>query len=192
MSGLDNELEILFFAAGSTLAKAGEMNTGLFYVIEGSSFPLLFSIEEVTKNSEGVLDILLPEDEGHVRKPTQSATPSVADAEPWRTPGVKRDAKRQRLLFTAKPGGIAGYLGTFYFAWNCNRGLIPLSLAALCNTASYVDIKAKTDVYVGFLPSHALERLLERRPIVLLTLAKRLISLLSPLCKDFPSNVTPH
>ncbi|KAJ7361203.1 hypothetical protein DFH08DRAFT_843456 [Mycena albidolilacea] len=145
MSGLDNELEILFFAAGSTLAKAGEMNTGLFYVIEG------------------VLDILLPEDEGHVRKPTQSATPSVADAEPWRTPGVKRDAKRQRLLFTAKPGGIAGYL------------------AALCNTASYVDIKAKTDVYVGFLPSHALERLLERRPIVLLTLAKRLISLLSPL-----------
>ncbi|KAF7966915.1 hypothetical protein HWV62_36601, partial [Athelia sp. TMB] len=32
-----------------------------------------------------------------------------------------------------------------------------------------------------FLPSHALERLLEKRPIVLLTLAKRLISLLSPL-----------
>lgn len=34
---------------------------------------------------------------------------------------------------------------------------------------------------MGFLPSHALERLLEKRPIVLLTLAKRLISLLSPL-----------
>jgi lysophospholipid hydrolase len=28
MSGLDNEVEILFFAAGSTLAKAGERNTG--------------------------------------------------------------------------------------------------------------------------------------------------------------------
>ncbi|KAJ7922907.1 hypothetical protein B0H13DRAFT_1982259 [Mycena leptocephala] len=145
MSGLDNEVEILFFAAGSTLAKAGELNTGLFYVIEG------------------VLDILLPEDEAHVRKSAQNASPSVADAEPWRTPGVKREANRQKLLFTAKPGGIAGYL------------------AALCNTASYVDIKAKTDAYVGFLPSHALERLLERRPIVLLTLAKRLISLLSPL-----------
>ncbi|KAF7337681.1 Lysophospholipase NTE1 [Mycena sanguinolenta] len=145
MSGLDNELEILFFPAGSTLAKAGEINTGLFYVIEG------------------VLDILLPEAEAHVRRSAQNAAPSVADAEPWRTPGVKRDANRQKLLFTAKPGGIAGYL------------------AALCNTASYVDIKAKTDVYVGFLPSHALERLLERRPIVLLTLAKRLISLLSPL-----------
>jgi lysophospholipid hydrolase len=59
------------------------------------------------------------------------------------------------------------------------------SLASLCNTASYVDIKAKTDTYVGFLPSHALERLLEKRPIVLLTLAKRLISLLSPLSESF-------
>jgi lysophospholipid hydrolase len=53
--------------------------------------------------------------------------------------------------------------------------------ASLCSTASYVDIRAKTDTYVGFLPSHALERLLEKRPIVLLTLARRLISLLSPL-----------
>ncbi|KAJ7146253.1 hypothetical protein C8R44DRAFT_600464 [Mycena epipterygia] len=145
MSGLDNEVEILFFAAGSTLAKAGDLNTGLFYVIEG------------------FLDILLPGDEAHVRKPSQNATPSAADAEPWRTPGVKGDTNKQKLLFTVKPGGIAGYL------------------AALCNTASYVDIKAKTDSYVGFLPSHALERLLEKRPIVLLTLAKRLISLLSPL-----------
>ena len=53
--------------------------------------------------------------------------------------------------------------------------------ASLCNTASYVDIKAKTDTCVGYLPHPALERLLEKRPIVLLTLAKRLTSLLSPL-----------
>jgi len=53
--------------------------------------------------------------------------------------------------------------------------------ASLCNTPSYVDITAKTDTHVGFLPLHALERILEKRPIVLLTLAKRLISLLSPL-----------
>jgi hypothetical protein len=56
-----------------------------------------------------------------------------------------------------------------------------ITIASLSNAASYVDIVAKTDVYVGFLPHHALERLLEKRPIVLLTLAKRLISLLSPL-----------
>ena len=41
--------------------------------------------------------------------------------------------------------------------------------------------RAKTDCYVGFLPTKDLERILERRPIVLLTLAKRLLSLLSPL-----------
>lgn len=56
-----------------------------------------------------------------------------------------------------------------------------LLTASLCHTTSYVDIIAKIDTYVGFLPSDALERLLEKRPIVLLTLAKRLISLLSPL-----------
>lgn len=66
-------------------------------------------------------------------------------------------------LFTVKPGGIAGYL------------------ASLCGTDSYVDIVAKTDCFVGFLPAHAMNRILERRPIVLLTLAKRLLSLLSPL-----------
>ena len=60
-------------------------------------------------------------------------------------------------------------------------GLQLIIVASLSNAASYVDIVAKTDTYVGFLPHHALERLLEKRPIVLLTLAKRLISLLSPL-----------
>lgn len=46
------------------------------------------------------------------------------------------------------------------------------------------DIKAKTDVYVGYLSSKALERMMDRKPIVLLTLAKRLISLLSPLSEQ--------
>lgn len=64
-------------------------------------------------------------------------------------------------------------LGSWFTVYFC--------IASLSNAASYVDIVAKTDVYVGFLPHHALERLLEKRPIVLLTLAKRLISLLSPL-----------
>jgi len=87
--------------------------------------------------------------------------------------------KYQKLLFTVKSGGIAGYLGTStHIATLLDAQFFP---ASLCSTASYVDIKAKTDTYVGFLPSHALERLLEKSPIVLLTLAKRLISLLSPL-----------
>lgn len=67
------------------------------------------------------------------------------------------------------------------------RPTLKSPLASLSGIASYVDIRAKTDVYVGLLPAHALERLLEKRPIVLLTLAKRLISLLSPLGKLNPS-----
>lgn len=149
LSGLDNEVEILFYAAGTTLAKAGDMNTGLFYVIEG------------------FLDILLPVKENDA----PPAVPKTAhplsetmDSEPRRSaPSPDNRKTEQRFLFTVKPGGIAGYL------------------ASLCNLASYVDIKAKTDTYVGFLPLPALERILEKRPIVLLTLAKRLISLLSPL-----------
>lgn len=101
MSGLDNEVEILFFAAGSTLAKAGDLNTGLFYVIEG------------------FLDIFLPLDEAPKRSvPTSKADPVLSESEPWRTPGpppfAKGDKAQQKLLFTVKPGGIAGYLGTSF------------------------------------------------------------------------------
>ncbi|KAG5652577.1 hypothetical protein H0H81_004537 [Sphagnurus paluster] len=139
MSGLDNEVEILFFAAGSTLAKAGELDAGLFYVIEG------------------FLDIFLPSGAGPERTTTNPMSGHPESGKKSKKPA------QQKLLFTVKPGGIAGYL------------------SSLCSTASYVDIRAKTDTYVGFLSSQALERLLEKRPIVLLTLAKRLITLLSPL-----------
>ncbi|KAI0673740.1 patatin-domain-containing protein [Trametes maxima] len=162
LSNLDNEVEILFFPAGSILAKAGERNTGLFYVIDG------------------FLDMILPVDD-HSNEPdkpkkhdeTRENSSSRSDfsfssrsrASQAERPGQGKTNKdrSQKPLFTVKPGGIAGYL------------------SSLCQTASYVDIVAKTDTYVGYLPSPALERLLERRPIVLLTLAKRLISLLSPI-----------
>ncbi|KAI0964373.1 hypothetical protein AcW1_001208, partial [Taiwanofungus camphoratus] len=152
MSGLDNEVEILFFPAGSILAQAGERNTGLFYVIEGFLDILLPS--EKTSNFSG----------GKPKSATANTSPHQA-----KTGSCGASTTRQRKdwdqkpLFTVNPGGIAGYL------------------SSLCQTASYVDIVSKTDTYVGFLPSPALERLLEKRPIVLLTLAKRLISLLSPL-----------
>ncbi|KAJ3552052.1 hypothetical protein NM688_g4361 [Phlebia brevispora] len=154
LSGLDNEVEILFFPAGSVLAKAGEINTGLFYVIEG------------------FLDIHLPEPtQGNMTQPPKSAKRTESHSSRYSEDSsfekytARPDVKDRtpKPLFTVKPGGIAGYL------------------SSLCNTPSYVDIKAKTDVYVGFLPANALERLIEKRPIVLLTLAKRLISLLSPL-----------
>ncbi|CAO1630888.1 unnamed protein product [Sympodiomycopsis kandeliae] len=72
-------------------------------------------------------------------------------------------ASSARPIYTVGRGGVAGYLSSLF------------------GTASYVDIRAKTDVYVGYLPARALERIMERRPISLLTLSKRLLSLLSPL-----------
>lgn len=148
MSGLDNEVEILFFSAGSILVKAGERNTGLYYVVEG------------------FLDILLRADEPRPNNAPYGTRSTASDNNPLYPSDHKQEPEKahsRKLLFTVKSGGIAGYL------------------ASLCGTPSYVDIQAKTDTYVGFLPAHSLERLVEKRPIVQLTLAKRLISLLSPL-----------
>ncbi|KAF8624239.1 hypothetical protein AX15_005999 [Amanita polypyramis BW_CC] len=145
MGGLDNEVEILFFAAGTTLVKAGEHNTGLFYVIEG------------------FLDILLPDNQQRHDVEPKEPEPVNQSNSKWDRLNSRHHSTSQKPLFTVKPGGIAGYL------------------SSLCNIASYVDIYARTDTYVGYLPHHALERLLEKKPIVLLTLAKRLITLLSPL-----------
>jgi lysophospholipid hydrolase len=135
---------------------------------------------------------LLPEenkDDKHPPKPMKVPETEEFDDEsinePWRTPNfVAKQKSSQKFLFTVKPGGIAGYLGAYSVGSLQHFGLpltIDINLASLCSTSSYVDIKAKTDTYVGFLPAQALERILEKRPIVLLTLAKRLISMLSPL-----------
>lgn len=82
-----------------------------------------------------------------------------------------QNKRGQRPLYTVGRGGLAGYL------------------SSLLGSASYVDVRAKTDVYVGFLPARALERMMERRPIVMLTLCKRLLSLLSPLILHIDSSL---
>jgi lysophospholipid hydrolase len=178
MTGLDNEVEILSFPAGSLIVKAGEKNAGkchepiLFLVLRLIAWILgLFYV------IDGLLDVSIPVDE-----PRNNPIPQAGDARLQAKTSTTREGhhsrntssirngvlgesppKGMKHLFTVKPGGIAGYL------------------ASLSGIPSYVDIRAKTDVYVGLLPANSLERLLEKRPIVLLTLAKRLISLLSPL-----------
>lgn len=101
--------------------------------------------------------------------------PSLHQQQPLRGKPSQQSSQRskdgKRSIFTVGRGGIAGYL------------------SSLLGTASYVDITAKTDVYVGFLPAHALERIMERRPIVLLTLCKRLLSLLPPLILHIDSSL---
>ncbi|KAK9361485.1 hypothetical protein V1504DRAFT_451696 [Lipomyces starkeyi] len=68
-----------------------------------------------------------------------------------------------KTIYTIKPGGIGGYLGS------------------ISGYSSFVDILATTDVYIGFLAKEAMERLVDRQPVILLTMAKRLISILSRL-----------
>lgn len=126
---LENDVQILYYKAGSVLVKEGEANAGLFFVIDG------------------FLDI---------------TTTSTSETDSDFRKRASGDGE-QEFLFEVKPGGIAGYL------------------ASLGSSESYTTIRAKTDCYVGLLPHKSFEALLERRPIVLLTLAKRLTSVLSPL-----------
>ncbi|RDA95174.1 hypothetical protein CP533_1895 [Ophiocordyceps camponoti-saundersi (nom. inval.)] len=73
------------------------------------------------------------------------------------------EAAGRRSVALVKPGGLAGYMGS------------------ISSYRSFIDVVAKTDVYVGFLPRASLERIVDRYPIVLLTMAKRLTHILPRL-----------
>ena len=159
---LVGDVEIVFFPKGSVLVEQGERNPGLYYVIDG------------------FLDVSVPYDE-HDSGPTvvQEAESIFSDPETFsgkKKPNRanyeglagqhKERAKRKRCrssLFLIKPGGLAGYLGT------------------VSSYRSFVDVTAKTDVYVGFLARRSIERIVEKYPVVLLTMAKRLTTLLPRL-----------
>lgn len=198
---LENEVEVLYFPKGSTLVKEGEKNAGLYYVIEGF---LDVSMPEPTQNTN-IKNDPRPKPTTNIPPTSSAASAKARSAGPNKTPSrqssgdtrpslrnaipratqahfdkfstalpplaekTTEDSQNTISLFTVKPGGIAGYL------------------SSLSGFPSYVDITAKTECYVGFLPAKALERMMDRKPIVLLTLAKRLISLLSPLSELFPS-----
>jgi lysophospholipid hydrolase len=56
-------------------------------------------------------------------------------------------------------------------------------LAALTGHPSFVTIRAASDTYVGFLPKASMDRIVEKYPRVLMTLAKRLTATLSPMVR---------
>ena len=159
---LRNEIEIVYFPKDAVLVEQGERNPGLYYVIDG------------------FLDVGVPVDEHDMDSNifgTSPHSPEMMASELFaeqlykpRTPLSKRpdtsaaDSKKKtpsrRSLFTTKPGGLVGYLGT------------------ISSHRSFIDVTAKTDVYVGFLPRAVVERIVDRSPIVLLTMAKRLTAIL--------------
>lgn len=156
-SELRDDLEIVYFPKDAILVEQGERNPGLYYVIDG------------------FLDVSIPGDEKDVDGPS-AAKRSMAQGSDNLLPPLKRVAtnsphtkaaqkrgQSRKSLFLIKPGGLAGYVGT------------------ISSYRSFVDVRAKTDVYVGFLPRASLELMVEKYPIVLLTMAKRLTSLLPRL-----------
>ncbi|CUS10033.1 unnamed protein product [Tuber aestivum] len=159
---LKGEVEIVFFPEGSVLVEQGERNPGLYYVIDGfldASIP----VDEKTENSNVLggnsinLGSLNADHTEHL-PPMKGGRNSFASGS-----GSPKGKIGRKSLFMVKPGGIAGYIGS------------------VSSYRSFIDVTAKTDVYVGFLPRAALERIVERHPVVLLTMAKRLTSLLPRL-----------
>lgn len=156
-----DDVEIVYFPKDAVLVEQGERNPGLYYVIDG------------------FLDVSIPVDDKELFQspPTDGLGEHDDDGflPPLKrgirvTPGTRRNStfKNSRIqarksLFLIKPGGLAGYVGT------------------ISSYRSFVDVHAKTDVYVGFLPRASLELMVEKCPIILLTMAKRLTSLLPRL-----------
>ena len=165
---LKDEVEIVYFPKGSVLVEQGERNPGLYYVIDG----FLDVSVPMDENSETtVLGQTRPPTSKHnddtlaplSRTKTASSRASGSNIASTGTDGKKRRVAGRRSLALIKPGGIAGYIGT------------------ISSYRSFIDVVAKTDVYVGFLPRSSLERIVEKYPVVLLTMAKRLTSLLPRL-----------
>ncbi|CAG8445117.1 7489_t:CDS:10 [Acaulospora morrowiae] len=154
-SELDNDVEILYYPKGSVIVTEGERDVGLFFVIDG-----LLDVS-VTSNDKDFLGSSFSHLDTSGSIPSSPIKPMHKKKESISFNSSNRS--RDRSLFMIKPGGIAGYL------------------AALTGFPSFVSIRASTDTYVGFLPKNSLNRIMERNPIVLLTLAKRLTRLLSPL-----------
>lgn len=162
---MKDDVEIVFFPKGSVLVEQGERNPGLYYVVDGF-------LEIGTTCTEDRHNLFSP---SHHDAPSEDAAtpePSFADAFPTlaqtETAREKEDtqqqaATRRRSVALVKPGGLAGYIGS------------------VSSYRSFIDVVAKTDVYVGFLPRASLERIVDRYPIVLLTMAKRLTHILPRL-----------
>ena len=164
---MKDEVEIVFFPQGSVLVEQGERNPGLYYVIDGF-LDICMTVED---SSTDLLHSSSRDPLGQIKegdpfsgsaRSSSAARFSDPDMGSSRADGRKRKTHRQSVALI-KPGGLAGYVGT------------------ISSYRSFIDVVAKTDVYVGFLPRASIERIVDRYPIVLLTMAKRLTNLLPRL-----------
>ncbi|OQE46124.1 hypothetical protein PENCOP_c001G08092 [Penicillium coprophilum] len=161
---LRHDMEVVYFPQGSVLVEQGERHPGLYYVIDGFldvGIPANERDDTLIGSSHGsasqAQEGLFPK----LRRTTTASSRTASGATGSNDP--RRKTQSRKSLYLIKPGGIQGYVG------------------ALASYRSYTDVVAKTDVYVGFLPRASLERIADRHPAALLTLAKRLTRLLPRL-----------
>ncbi|KAI2465504.1 lysophospholipase NTE1 [Annulohypoxylon bovei var. microspora] len=166
-SEMKHDVEIVFFRQGSVLVEQGERSPGLYYVIDGFldiCVPLEDSGSNILSSSSRTSTTAMHRAES---QETQRSSPLGPAKDSGRnrsaTDGKRSTKPDRRRVGLVKPGGLAGYVGT------------------VSSYRSFIDVVAKTDVYVGFIPRATLEKIVERYPIVLLTMAKRLTSLLPKL-----------
>ena len=158
-----NDVEIVYFPKDAVLVEQGERNPGLYYVVDGF-LDVSVAVEEESSDSNvlGTSPTSAALSQEELFGPQLKRT-STSGSTRNLTESMYKKKKPRKSLFMTKPGGLAGYLGTV----SSNR--------------SFVDVTAKTDVYVGFLPRASIERIVDRYPVVLLTMAKRLTTLLPRL-----------
>jgi lysophospholipid hydrolase len=159
-----DEIDIVYFQQGSVLVEQQERLPGLYYVIDGF-------LEVSTTLDEEVMEMDILGTSAAPKSPAPFS--SLANFGPPDSKSSHKSShasskmgsnqKRRRSLFLLKPGQLAGYM------------------PAVSGFRSFVDVTAKSNVVVGFLPRAALERLVEKYPIILLTMAKRLTALLDRL-----------
>ncbi|KAL2177271.1 uncharacterized protein P884DRAFT_224835 [Thermothelomyces heterothallicus CBS 202.75] len=160
---MQDEMEIVFFPKGSVLVEQGERNPGLYYVVDGF---LDICTREIASSSDAAhargrssiyaMDSAQPRYSSHRFADSMRSGDNVDGAE-------ARPKTSRRSVALIKPGGLAGYVGT------------------ISSYRSFIEVVAKTDVYVGFLPLASIERIVDKYPIVLLAMAKRLTNLLPRL-----------
>ncbi|KOS21552.1 Lysophospholipase NTE1 [Escovopsis weberi] len=155
-----DDVEIVFFPKGSVLVEQGERSPGLYYVVDGF-------LDIGTTARDGSFNIFrkagsgsFVADPGHREASEIGSVPSQVDPEKHQH---EHEHGRRRSVALIKPGGLAGYIG------------------CVSSYRSFIDVVAKTDVYVGFLPRASLERIVDKYPIILLTMAKRLTNILPRL-----------
>lgn len=166
MSEMENDVEIMYYPAGATLVQEGERNAGLFFVIDGV---LDVSISPKQDTKPGAVNDSPKNVFGHhlssldLKGSLGPGTVKSNGSGNSKSSASSIQKKKPHPLFSIKAGGLAGYL------------------SALSGYPSFVNITAHTNAYVGYLSKAALDRVMERNPTVLLTLAKRLITLVSPI-----------